>query len=216
MHAVLCRAVGSDGALCCSCTGNPHGLEHKRQPTCGSVPHARTCPEREQPITTPPSRLTCCTHAYHAHRAPLWKIRAAQVLLIVNEPNNTLYLSGRNVPTLAINTASAVQVRLLLVCRLSSCDSRAGGLLLGTAAPPAAAFRPGTPPTPCSHAPCDWPPLGAAAAAGRPRNRARFPSLTTALVLLASSQVYDVLNADRVIVEKAALAYLNEWFGGEQ
>lgn len=34
-----------------------------------------------------------------------------QVLLIVNEPNNTVYLSGRNVPTLAINTASAVQVR---------------------------------------------------------------------------------------------------------
>lgn len=31
-----------------------------------------------------------------------------------------------------------------------------------------------------------------------------------------SAQVYDVLNADRVIVEKAALAYLNEWFGGEQ
>ncbi|KAI7845278.1 hypothetical protein COHA_001121 [Chlorella ohadii] len=60
-----------------------------------------------------------------------------KVLLIVNEPNNTVYLSGRNVPTLAINTANAVQV-------------------------------------------------------------------------------YDVLNADRVIVEKAALAYLNEWFGGEQ
>lgn len=30
-------------------------------------------------------------------------------------------------------------------------------------------------------------------------------------------QVYDVLNADRIVVEKAALAYINEWFSaGEQ
>lgn len=66
------------------------------------------------------------------------------MLLIVNEPNNTLYLSGRNVPTLAINTASAVQVRLLLACRLNSCNSRVAGLLLGRSAPPAS--RPAAPP----------------------------------------------------------------------
>jgi len=61
-----------------------------------------------------------------------------KVLLIVNEANQNVYLSGRNVPTLAINTANAVQV-------------------------------------------------------------------------------YDVLNADRIVVEKAALAYINEWFSaGEQ
>lgn len=65
-------------------------------------------------------------------------VESEKVLLIVNEPNQNVYLSGRNVPTLAINTANAVQV-------------------------------------------------------------------------------YDVLNADKIIVEKAALAYLNEWFGaGEQ
>jgi ribosomal protein L4 len=28
--------------------------------------------------------------------------------------------------------------------------------------------------------------------------------------------VYDVLNADVIVVEKSALAYLNEWFGGEE
>lgn len=33
-----------------------------------------------------------------------------KVLLIVNEPNQNVYLSGRNVPTLAINTSHAVQV----------------------------------------------------------------------------------------------------------
>jgi len=27
--------------------------------------------------------------------------------------------------------------------------------------------------------------------------------------------VYDVLNADRIIVEQGALAYINEWFGAE-
>jgi hypothetical protein len=32
----------------------------------------------------------------------------------------------------------------------------------------------------------------------------------------AVPQVYDVLNADRIVVEQSALAYLNEWFGGEQ
>lgn len=57
-----------------------------------------------------------------------------KVLLIVNEPNDKVYLSGRNIPTLAINTSHAVQV-------------------------------------------------------------------------------YDVLNADVIVVEKSALAYLNEWFG---
>ena len=34
-----------------------------------------------------------------------------KVLLIVNEPNEKVYLSGRNIPTLAINTSHAVQVR---------------------------------------------------------------------------------------------------------
>ncbi len=29
-------------------------------------------------------------------------------------------------------------------------------------------------------------------------------------------QVYDVLNADKIVVEKGALAYINEWFGGEE
>ncbi|EFN52995.1 hypothetical protein CHLNCDRAFT_49059 [Chlorella variabilis] len=60
-----------------------------------------------------------------------------KVLLVVNEANEKLYLSGRNLPTLAINTANAVQV-------------------------------------------------------------------------------YDVLNADRIVVEQSALAYLNEWFGESQ
>jgi hypothetical protein len=32
------------------------------------------------------------------------------VLLVVNEPNEALYLSGRNIPTVAINTAHALQV----------------------------------------------------------------------------------------------------------
>ena len=31
-----------------------------------------------------------------------------------------------------------------------------------------------------------------------------------------AAQVYDVLNADVIVVEKSALAYLNEWFGGEE
>lgn len=35
-----------------------------------------------------------------------------KVLLICNEANEKLYLSGRNIPTLAINTAHAVQVGL--------------------------------------------------------------------------------------------------------
>lgn len=37
------------------------------------------------------------------------------------------------------------------------------------------------------------------------------------LPLLPVLQVYDVLNADRIVVEQGALAYMNEWFGaGEQ
>jgi ribosomal protein L4 len=36
--------------------------------------------------------------------------------------------------------------------------------------------------------------------------------LTNALSL--PLQVYDVLNADRIVVEQAALAYINSWFGG--
>ncbi|KAI3424856.1 hypothetical protein D9Q98_008240 [Chlorella vulgaris] len=61
-----------------------------------------------------------------------------KVLLIVNETNERVYLSGRNVPHMAINAGKAVQV-------------------------------------------------------------------------------YDVLNADRIVVEQGALAYMNEWFGaGEQ
>lgn len=38
-------------------------------------------------------------------------MQSEKVLLIVNEPNQNVYLSGRNVATLAINTAHAVQVR---------------------------------------------------------------------------------------------------------
>ncbi len=37
-------------------------------------------------------------------------MQGEKVLLIVNEANEKVYLSGRNVPTLAINTANAVQV----------------------------------------------------------------------------------------------------------
>lgn len=29
-------------------------------------------------------------------------------------------------------------------------------------------------------------------------------------------QVYDVLNADKIVVEQSALAYINEWFGGAE
>ena len=36
------------------------------------------------------------------------------------------------------------------------------------------------------------------------------------LIALGTPQVYDVLNADRIVVEKAALAYLNEWFGAAE
>lgn len=41
---------------------------------------------------------------------PCPALQSEKVLLIVNEPNQNVYLSGRNVPTLAINTANAVQV----------------------------------------------------------------------------------------------------------
>lgn len=58
---------------------------------------------------------------------------------------------------------------------------------------PPPTHNPSTPPAGCPHQPTTLPPPP------------RLP------------QVYDVLNADKIIVEKAALAYLNEWFGaGEQ
>lgn len=58
-------------------------------------------------------------------------------LLIVSEPNQSVYLSARNVPKLAINTAGAVQI-------------------------------------------------------------------------------YDVLRADKIVVEKGALDYINEFYGASQ
>ena len=48
------------------------------------------------------------------------------MLLIVNEPNEKVYLSGRNVPTLAINTAAAVQVRAQARARSPLCSRRGG------------------------------------------------------------------------------------------
>lgn len=48
-----------------------------------------------------------------------------KVLLIVNEANETVYLSGRNVPTLAINTANAVQARRRRRVLRAACAQRA-------------------------------------------------------------------------------------------
>lgn len=48
--------------------------------------------------------------AHLSSAAPCSALQNEKVLLIVNEANQNVYLSGRNVATLAINTANAVQV----------------------------------------------------------------------------------------------------------
>lgn len=138
-----------------------------------------------------------------------------KVLLILNETNDKVYLSGRNVPTLAINTANAVQVRACVMgrapaagcscsCPLGQCQ--VGSLLAGVSARSVSILY-------------------------ATRLKKLTPLFFTVLCQLAMSlcpphrlgrlhprpplQVYDVLNADRIIVEQAALAYINEWFGAE-
>ena len=136
-----------------------------------------------------------------------------KVLLVVNEANEKLYLSGRNLPTLAINTANAVQVRAGAVgvavwegsmgsmgsgaCGWSGTHRVPAVLLVLEAAGVLLVRRlsPG-----CSHC---WPCLPCCHhATHTPHSR--------------TPQVYDVLNADRIVVEQSALAYLNEWFGESQ
>lgn len=116
----------------------------------------------------------------------------------MNEPNQQVYLSGRNVPTLAINTAAAVQVRA-----------------------PAQPWQPlwlhhaaaGRARLPVRVGRC----LPASPSTVRRLIPARPPSLPFLPPFnLTSTQVYDVLNADRIVVEKSALAYLNEWFGANE
>lgn len=149
------------------------------------------------------------THQHHITHCwtpppPKHREQGEKVLLIVNEANQNVYLSGRNVPTLAINTAHAVQVRrrrrpLLLVltwhvqvawcwCRHAHSCQRSSAGRGCRRGPPALS------PTCISVQHPDLPPP----------------------YRCVVSQVYDVLNADRIVVEQAGLAYLNEWFGGEQ
>ena len=114
-----------------------------------------------------------------------------KVLLIVNEANETVYLSGRNIPTLAINTAHAVQVRAgagaplaAVWCVVSAWGSAVPHMRIVLQHPPFSL------PGPHTYTPAPPPAL--------------------------LWQVYDVLNADHILVEQGALAYLNEWFGGEE
>ena len=124
-------------------------------------------------------------------KAASLKPYAGKVLLIVNEANETVYLSGRNIPTLAINTAHAVQVRAgagaplaAVWCVVSAWGSAVPHMRIVLQHPPFSL------PGPHTYTPAPPPAL--------------------------LWQVYDVLNADHILVEQGALAYLNEWFGGEE